>query len=130
MFIVDIRNGGVRPLADGIVVAYSPTGHIVFRRQSGAAEGLWAMPVSRRLIQEGPPVPLVPGAMHASISKDGTLIYTMGMGDLQLVFRDRSGKKLAVAGTPQPGTSVLVLNLALDCSRAVVGGGTGGRILP
>src|SRR5262245_34798724 len=48
-FILDIRNGRVRPLGDGRLATYSATGHIVFHRQTGGAGGLWAERVALRL---------------------------------------------------------------------------------
>jgi serine/threonine-protein kinase len=82
---------------------YSPTGHILYRRQAGNA-GLWALPFSlARHEVTGEPFMVVPNGDVPSVSDDGTLVYVEGAASrmTQLEWLDRSGKVLARVGPPQ-----------------------------
>ncbi|HZM69257.1 MAG TPA: protein kinase [Candidatus Cryosericum sp.] len=82
---------------------YSPTGHILYRRQPSNA-GVWALPFSlARHEVTGEPFMVVPNGDVPSVSDDGTLVYVEGAASrvTQLEWRDRSGKVLGQVGPPQ-----------------------------
>jgi serine/threonine-protein kinase len=84
---------------------YSPTGHIVFRRQT-TNPGIWAVPFSlSKLEVTGPMFLIAPNGSLPSVSQEGTLTYvqTDTGGLQQLVWLDRSGKVIAPLGEPQRG---------------------------
>src|SRR5262249_8772358 len=57
---------------------YSPTGHILFRRQP-ENQGIWALPFSlSRLESTGDPFLVTPDGNFPSVSSDGTLVYVLG----------------------------------------------------
>jgi hypothetical protein len=82
---------------------YSPTGHILYRRQPSNS-GIWALPFSlARLEVTGEPFLVAPDGDVPSVSSDGTLVHVKG-GELrlaQLVWMDRTGKVLSPIGAPQ-----------------------------
>lgn len=82
---------------------YSPTGHLVYRREQGNP-GIWAVSFSSsRLELTGEPFLVAANANSPSISDDGTLVYDYdtesGPGQLALVNREGSVEK--VIGEPQ-----------------------------
>jgi len=82
---------------------YSPTGHILYRRQPSNA-GIWAVPFSlARHEITGEPFMVAPDADVPSVSADGTLVHVKGSGSrmTQLVLTDRDGKVLGPIGPPQ-----------------------------
>jgi serine/threonine-protein kinase len=82
---------------------YSPTGHILYRRQPTNA-GIWALPFSLpRHEVTGEPFMVVPDGDIPSVSRDGTLVYVRGSTSAltQLVWVDRQGKVLGPIGPPQ-----------------------------
>ncbi|MDA2925239.1 protein kinase, partial [Acidobacteria bacterium AH-259-L09] len=99
--VQDLETGRRELLATGARPVYSPTGHIVYEKNGG---NLWALPFSlETLTAAGEPFPIQENASSPSVARDGTLAYRgPGRGGLmQLVFRDRSGRKLAEIGQPQ-----------------------------
>jgi hypothetical protein len=83
--------------------SYSPTGHILYRRQPSNA-GIWALPFSLaegRAI--GDPFLVAPDGDVPSISADGTLVHGWGATTrlTQLVWLDRTGEVLGPIGGPQ-----------------------------
>ena len=55
--------------------AYSPTGHILYHRETNAP-GIWALPFSiERLEATGPPFLVIPQASYPSIAQNGTMVY-------------------------------------------------------
>src|ERR1051326_2726139 len=108
---------------------YSPTGHLVFGRDEGAA-GMWAVPFSlAKLETTGEPFLIATKAGFPSISKDGTLLYAIEapaeMGQLVLVSRE--GKVEAALAQPQPNLTSPAFSR--DGKRiAFVSGATGGNI--
>ena len=82
---------------------YSPTGHILYRRQPSNA-GIWALPFSlARNEVTGEPFLIVANGDVPSVSDDGTLVYVRGAASrmTQLEWVDRSGKALGQVGPPQ-----------------------------
>ncbi|HET6277349.1 MAG TPA: hypothetical protein VFG08_01050, partial [Candidatus Polarisedimenticolia bacterium] len=83
--------------------SYSPTGHILYRRQPGNA-GIWALPFSLAERQAtGEPFLVATGGDVPSVSADGTLVHVWGATTrlTQLVWVDRTGKVLGPIGGPQ-----------------------------
>jgi Tol biopolymer transport system component len=75
--------------------AWSHSGHVVFGRSGGGRDGIWALPFSlERLAATGEPFPVVAGGSGASVSADGSLVYTPGRASRaqRLVWVSRDGK--------------------------------------
>ena len=85
---------------------YSPTGHIIYRRDQGI-EGIWAVPFSRSSKElTGEHFLIVPGGVCPSVSSDGTLVCgltTESRAPRQLVWVNHEGKIEGAIGQPQPG---------------------------
>jgi serine/threonine protein kinase len=84
---------------------YSPTGHIVYHRQTGSP-GIWALPFSlSELEATGDPFLVVADSSWPSVAADGTLVYVQGAGvaETQLALVDRRGEVQSVIGQPQRG---------------------------
>ncbi|MDA2938615.1 hypothetical protein MYX75_10175, partial [Acidobacteria bacterium AH-259-A15] len=82
---------------------YSPTGHILYRREPTNA-GIWALPFSlSKLEVTGEPFLMVPEAMYPSVSSDRTLIYVRRASTAltQMVWVNRSGQVESAIGQPQ-----------------------------
>jgi len=82
---------------------YSPTGHILYRREPSNA-GIWALPFSlSRHEVTGEPFMVAPDGDVPSVSSDGTLVHVKGSTSKlgQLVWMDRGGKVLGTIGPPQ-----------------------------
>ena len=79
---------------------YSPTGHILYRRQPSNV-GIWALPFSlARHEATGPPFLVAPSGDVPSVSSDGTLLHARGVLSLQtqLIWADRTGKEIGTIG--------------------------------
>jgi len=79
---------------------YSPTGHILYRRNA-PSPGIWAVPFSlSRLEATGEPFLVAEDASFPSLSNEGTLGYYAGhSGDVtQLVWINRDGRGLGPIG--------------------------------
>ena len=87
---------------------YSPTGHIVYQRET-TNPGLWAVPFSlERLQTTGPPFPVVPGGRSASIARDGTLCFVHADDTpIELVRVSRTGAIESAAMLTGTTTSML-----------------------
>ena len=118
----DLDTGRREVLASGFNPVYAPTGHIVYRSVEPA--GIWAAPFSIETLQRtGEPFPIRENAYNPSVAREGTLIYLDAAegGSWQLVWRDRSGRRLAeVIGQPQ--RSVGHVALSPDGRRVAVFG--------
>ena len=105
-------------LVQGRNPVYSPTGHILFSRwRTGTEHGLWALPFSLQTLKPTGKAFLVSeNGEHPSVARDGTLAYfhRQPRPD-QLVWKDRSGKKLGEIGQPQP-----IAQVSLSPSGAAV----------
>ena len=85
-------------------VAWSNSGHLLFQR-SGSTPGIWALPVSLDPIAAtGEPFLVVAGAQSPSLSPDGTLVYTQGIGNVlkQITIVDKEGDLVKTIGEPFP----------------------------
>jgi serine/threonine-protein kinase len=81
-------------------VAWSPTGHVLFRR-GGDARGIWAIPFSLSTFEaEGAAFLVAPGARSPSAAIDGTLAYVTGSSsrEMTLGLLDRKGVVLKTLG--------------------------------
>jgi serine/threonine protein kinase len=84
---------------------YSVTGHILYNRLLDSP-GIWAVPFSLSTLEiTGDAFPLVPWGGNPSVSDEGTLVYTRGMGEnlRELVWVDRRGNVEETVGSPQEG---------------------------
>ena len=102
-------------------LVYSPSGHILFRRNPVASPSIWALPFSpERLTANGEPFLIERSGQGMSLSDDGTLTYldTGRVRGQRLAWRDRAGKILEQAG--QTHESIDTLALSPDGRRAVV----------
>lgn len=123
----NLETGHQVVLADGAQPVYSPSGHIIYQRSEDEA-GLWALPFSIETMEvTGEPFGLFGEGMSASAARDGTLVYVdRGEGNLkQLVWRDRNGKKLGVAGQPQ--FYIRQQRLSPNANRVAVGAASRGN---
>ena len=100
--ILDLRTGERRELVPGTAPAYSASGHLVYQDSFGPGSGLRALPFSlETLTATGEAFPIVEAGYHPSVSADGTLVYLDQRAvRRQLVWRDRSDRKLLVFGQP------------------------------
>ncbi len=85
---------------------YSPTGHLVYERET-TNPGIWAVPFSlERLETTGAPFLAVPGGLAPSVARDGTLCFVRTEeSPVELVRVSRSGSiesVAALAGTSTP----------------------------
>jgi Tol biopolymer transport system component len=82
---------------------YSPTGHILYRRDP-ANVGIWALPFSlARHEATGEPFLVAAAGDVPSVARDGTLVHVKGMPayETQIVVADRAGRPLASIGQPE-----------------------------
>ncbi|MGD8896028.1 MAG: protein kinase [Acidobacteriota bacterium] len=88
---------------------YSPSGHLVYERET-TSPGVWAVPFSlERLETSGVPFLVVPGGRAPTVARDGTLCFVRPDDsplELVRVSRDGSVESVAVlAGTSMPMSS-------------------------
>ncbi len=106
---------------------YSPSGHILYRREIGA-QGIWALPFSlEKLEPTGDPFLISAQGAWPSVSSDGTLLFVPEAVGLrfQLAWVDRSGKIVETL----PDTVMQIWNprLSPDGSRVAFTAGARGR---
>jgi len=106
---------------------YSPTGHILYRRESGA-QGIWALPFSlERLEPTGEPFLISAPGAWPSVSSDGTLLFVPEAVGLrfQLAWVDRNGK----VSETLPDSEMQIWNprLSPDGNRVAFTAGARGR---
>ena len=110
---------------------YSPTGHILYRRES-TSPGIWAVAFSLdRLTVSGAPFPVAPGGSAPSVAQDGSLAFVRAPDTpSEMVWVSRSGAVETIAELPGPANSstvdVSALDLSMDGRRAVVNVQRGG----
>ncbi len=80
--------------------AYSSTGHIIYVDGVGESTAIWALPFSLATLKAtGKAFPIAQLGSSPTLSRTGTLGYSDKPADeLQLVWRDRSGKTLSTVG--------------------------------
>ena len=110
---------------------YSPTGHILYRRES-TDPGIWAVAFSLDLLTvSGAPFPVAAGGAAPSIGQDGSLALVRASDSpSQIVRVSRSGSIEPVAELPGPANvgieGIAALGVSADGRRAVVGVRRGG----
>ena len=104
MVLRNLDTGEQETLGAGFAGVYSPSGHVLaVYTTSGVSGGLWALPVSTSTLKPmGEPFLVAEHAWSPSIGPNGTLVYLDRTGSgWRLVWRDRTGKKVGVAGQSQ-----------------------------
>jgi eukaryotic-like serine/threonine-protein kinase len=82
---------------------YSPTGHLLYRREQGNP-GIWAVAFSpSRLEITGEPFLVTPNASHLSVADDSTMVFDFAgdAGPGQLAWVNRKGVVEGMIGEPQ-----------------------------
>jgi dipeptidyl aminopeptidase/acylaminoacyl peptidase len=104
--LLNLESGTRHELQAGLGGVYSPTGHLLFK-QGLTTGNLMVLPFSlETLAAAGEAFPILNQVRDASLSLEGTLVYTGGDTDdqaRQLVWRDRQGVELEAAGPRQSG---------------------------
>jgi Tol biopolymer transport system component len=104
---------------------FSPTGHILYRRES-TSPGVWAIAFSLdRLAVSGAPFPVAAGASAPSVARDGSLAYVRASdAPSELVWVSRSGAietAAEVPGLANVGVADMsAFGVSADGRRAVV----------
>ena len=104
---------------------YSPTGHILYRRES-TSPGIWAIAFSLdTLTASGAPFPVFPGGSAPSVANDGSLaLVRASETPSELVWVSRDGAIEKMAELPAPANDapegLAALALSVDGQRAVV----------
>ena len=102
-------------------LVYSPSGHVLFRRNPAENPSIWALPFSPgTLTTNGEPFLVERSGQGMSLSEDGTLVY-LDAGRIRgqrLAWRDRAGKILEQSG--QAHDSIDTVSLSPDGNRAIV----------
>ena len=120
--VKNLETGEWEVLAEGAYPVYSPSGHILYQTNRYQS-GLWALPFSIETLKAtGEAFPIAENVGGPSVGADGTLVYLdyLGLGEQQLVWRDRGGRKLGVIGQPQE--SIRLPALSPDGDRVAVRG--------
>ncbi len=113
--VQDLKTGRRELLGPGsIAPVYSPSGHLVYQSPPSTSV-LWALPFSLDTLQAtGQAFPIAQNSRVPTVATDGTLVYLDVSGTLQrqrqLVWVNRSGKKVGEIGLPQKGISYLALS--------------------
>ena len=106
MGLLNLESGTRHELQPGLAGVYSPTGHLLFK-QGLVTGNLMVLPFSlETLAAAGEAFPILNQVRDASLSLEGTLVYTGGDTDdqaRQLVWRDRQGVELEAVGPRQSG---------------------------
>src|SRR5579863_8377831 len=136
IYIGSLDGTAERLLPEVSHAAYSPpngfsrTGHLLFVRD-GTLMAQAFDPERRRMTGEAFPIAEqvsvnlgVPGSAIFSVSGPGTLVWGTGTGKRQLLWRDRTGKRLSLIGTP--GEIAFELLSPDEKKVAFVSGGFGG----
>ncbi len=110
--VLDLETGERQELGSGTAPAYSPSGHLVYQESADPDSGLRAAPFSlETLTPAGDAFPIVESGRHPSVALNGTLVYSDGAGGgMNLVWRDREGKRLGTIGQPQENIEHLALS--------------------
>jgi Tol biopolymer transport system component len=106
---------------------YSPTGHILYRREIGA-QGIWALPFSlEKLEPTGEPFLVSARGAWPSVSSDGTLLFVPEEVGLrfQLAWLDPAGKILEAL--PDTDMQIWHPRISPDGSRVAFVAGARGR---
>ena len=118
--VKNLETGESSVLTEGAYPVFSPTGHILYQRDVTRV-GLWALPFSIETLKPaGEPFPIAENVGRPSVAMGRALVSvdTLGTFQQQLVWLDRTGRKLGTIGQPQR----VIRNPALspDGGRVVV----------
>ena len=118
--VKNLETGESLVLTEGAYPVFSPTGHILYQTDVTRA-GLWALPFSIETLKPaGEPFPIAENVGRPSVAMDRALVSvdTLGTFQQQLVWLDRTGRKLGTIGQPQR----VILNpvLSPDGGRVLV----------
>jgi len=119
--VMDIETGERRELGPGSRPVYSSDGYLIHGLANGNDPGLRALPFSLDTLEAtDQSFPIDEAGRSASVSGDGTLVYTDGpaASGRQLVWRARTGMVLESVGQPQP--NIGALSLSPDGQRVAV----------
>ena len=111
--VMDLETGERRELGPGSRPGYSSDGYLIHGPMNPQEGGLRALPFSLDTLEAtGQSFPIDETGRFASVSRDGSLVYTDSPtgGSRQLVIRDRSGEILqsvdsSLGGLPSPAVS-------------------------
>jgi Tol biopolymer transport system component len=111
----NLASGEVRELGPGREPVYSLEGYLIHGPGNLAGEGLWALPFSAANLEvSGDDFPISTSGSSASLSRDGTLVYSdagrLDMAEKTLVWRNRAGEALETVGQPQVGLREFALS--------------------
>jgi len=130
---IDVWAGSVRKVVLRVAgtaldsPVYSPTGHILYRRETGTP-GIWALPFSlEKLEPTGESFLVSAQGAWPSVSSDGTLLFTpeeVGF-KFQLIWADRTGKVLEML--PESDMQLWYPRLSPDDGRVAFVAGARGR---
>ncbi len=101
--VMDLETGERRELGPGSAPFYSADDYLIHGPTDGNEPGLRALPFSLDTLEAtGQSFPIDETGRTASVSRDGTLVYTDGAigGPRQIVVRDRSGDIVQTVGEP------------------------------
>ena len=109
-------------------LVYSPSGHILYRKDPVESPSIWAVPVSPTTLDlEGKPFLVERTGQGMSLAPEGTLVY-LDFGRSQgqfFAWRDRSGSILSQAS--EGHDTINIFSLSPDGTRAVASVLDGGR---
>ena len=109
-------------------LAYSPSGHILFRKDPLESPSIWALPVSPQTFDlQGQPFLVERTDLGMSVAAEGTLVY-LDFGRVlgqSFAWRDRHGNILAQAD--EGHDAINTFSLSPDGNRAVANALDGGR---
>ena len=118
--VKNLETGESSVLTEGAYPVFSPPGHILYQR-AVTRVGLWALPFSNETLKPaGEPFPIAENVGRPSVAMDRALVSvdTLGTYQQQLVWLDRTGRKLGTIGQPQ--MAILHPALSPDGGRVLV----------
>ena len=109
-------------------LAYSPSGHVLYRKGPTERPSIWALPVSHTTLDaNGEPFLVERTGLGMSVATEGTFVYLDFGRDLgqSFAWRDRRGSVLAQAN--EGHDTIQNFSLSPDGTRAVTNAVDGGR---
>ena len=109
-------------------LAYSPSGHVLYRKGPTERPSIWALPVSHTTLDaNGEPFLVERTGLGMSVATEGTFVYLDFGRDLgqSFAWRNRSGSVLAQA--TEGHDTIQNFSLSPDGNRAVTNAVDGGR---
>jgi Tol biopolymer transport system component len=101
LILHDLDAGKTEMLGRGSAPFYTEPGYLIHTRPG--SHDLWALPLDApKMRGAGEAFRVAPGGMHASVSRDGTLVYLESAFE-RLAWCDRSGKTTSLFSDPAKG---------------------------